>query len=198
MNSIINIVKKVIKLSTVAFSLTLIASCGGGGDSSVAPVTATSAPATPVAGTENTAPVSLPVAEPKKDYTPDAEKLLLTAQSSADLYVESDFNFNSHQQVTFNVKVTDIENKPMANKMLAISSINSEIVVHDDPRLQEKSLLTIAKTNNDGQVYLTLEVPQDVDNVLLELNALGMENDVIQLIDDAGIVMYHFQASINN
>ena len=55
------------------------------------------------------------------------------------------------------------------------------------------SLLTKVKTNENGQIYINLEVPNGVDKVLLELNALGIENDIILPIDKTGIVVHHFQ-----
>jgi len=83
----------------------------------------------------------------------------------------------------------------LANKVLSISSILSEIEEYDDPRLQEKSLLATAKTDIDGQIDLILEIPKKVDNILLELNVVGIENDVIRFIDDSAAVIYHFKPS---
>ncbi|MBL4900536.1 MAG: hypothetical protein JKX76_13045 [Colwellia sp.] len=178
MNRILNSIKK---LTAVIIFTMLIVSCGGGGgDASVTE--------TPNTATDTTSKVEL-----KKDYTPDSAKLAIMAQSSIDLYVEPNFNFNSHQKVIFNINVTNSEGEPMTNKVLSISSIYHEVEAYDDPRLQEKALLAMTKTDNDGQVYLTLEIPQSISNILLELNAVGIENEVIRLIDDSGVVMYHFQ-----
>lgn len=185
MNWILKSIKKVLKPFTIITFITLVVSCGGGGGSSteVAPEIAK------IETDEDITP-SIPIV---KSYMPDVEKLTKTAQSSTDLYVEPSFNFNSHQNVIFTINVTDREGNPIANKVLSISSIDSEIVEYDDPRLQEKSLLVMAKTDNDGQVYLTLEIPQYISKVLLELNAVGLENDVILPVDDSGVVIHEFQ-----
>lgn len=187
MNWLLERVKKAIKSFTIVIFITLIVSCGGGGDSSTEVE-----PEITEIETDNEI---IPVLQIVNSYMPDTEKLTITAQSSADLYVEPSFNFTSHQNVIFTINVSDSEGNPIANKVLSISSINSEIVEYDDPRLQEKSLLVMAKTDDDGQVNLTLEIPQYVSNVLLELNAVGLENDVIRPIDDSGVVMYNFQPS---
>lgn len=180
-------INKVVKHFSIITFITLVVSCGGGGGSSteVAPEIAK------IETDEDITPSTPAV----KSYMPDVEKLAKTAQSSADLYVEPSFNFTSHQSVIFTINVTDSEGNPIANKVLSISSIDSEIVEYDDPSLQEKSLLVMAKTDDEGQVYLTLEIPQYISKVLLELNAVGLENDVIRPIDDSGIVMHNFQPS---
>ncbi|MDX2368806.1 MAG: hypothetical protein QNK36_10440 [Colwellia sp.] len=190
MNWILNSVKNVIKSLAVIIFITLVISCGGGEGGNA------SEEVTPITVTANIVTDIAPLDQPRNDYTPDTEKLAITAQSSADLYVESSFNFTSYQNVTFTINVTDNEGNPMANKLLSISSIDSEIVEYDDPRLQEKSLLVMAKTDDDGKVYLTLEIPQYVSNVLLELNAVGLENEVILSLDTNGIVDYQFQPTL--
>lgn len=189
MNWILNRVESSIKLLVVIIFTTLIVSCGEGEGND----NESSNEVTPVMETTNLTTDTTLVAELKKDYMPDSTKLATIAQSSADLYVEPNFNFNSHQKVIFNINVTNSEGDPMVNKVLSISSIPSEVEAYDDPRLQEKSLLAMATTDNDGQIYLTIEIPQNISNILLELNVVGIENDVIRLIDNSGVVMYHFQ-----
>ena len=186
MNWLLKRIKKAVKPFTVVTFITLIVSCGGGGGDSSTEVT-------PEIAKIETDEVITPSVQIVKSYMPDEDKLAKTAQSSADLYVEPSFNFNSHQSVIFTINVTDSEGNPIANKLLSISSIDNEIVEYDDPRLQQKSLLVMAKTDDDGQVYLSLEIPQYISNVLLELNAVGLENDVILPVDDSGVVIYEFQ-----
>lgn len=193
MNWILKRVKKSVKPFTIITFITLVVSCGGGGGGGDGGSSTEVAPE--IAETEADNEIT-PIIQTVNSYMPDADKLAITAQSSADLYVEPSFNFHSYQNVVFTINVTDSEGNPIANKMLAISSIDSEIVEFDDPRLQEKSLLVMAKTDDDGQVYLTLEIPQYVSNVLLELNAVGLENEVILALDSNGIVDHNFQQKL--
>lgn len=164
--------------------------CGGGGsdssqESSAAPIEQITAVTTAI--------IAIPISV---DYTPDSDKLSSVATSSTELFVDPNFTFNSHKVVNFDIGVTDVNNKPMSNMMLSISLIDNDIVEYDDPRLQEKSFIAKVNTNNNGQVYLSIELPIRVAKVLLELNTVGMENDVIVSLDNSDTVIYHFQQQL--
>jgi hypothetical protein len=185
MNWIFNQIKNKLMLLTVITSTALLISCGGGEDGT--------SEVSSLMDKENLETEVVMLNVLKNDYKPDSTKLTITAKSSDELYVEPSFNFNNHKKVFFNVSATDAEGDPMVNKLLLISSINNEITTHDDPRLQDKSLLAMTKTNINGQAYLTLEIPQKVANILLELNAIGIENDVILPISSSGEISYQFK-----
>jgi hypothetical protein len=176
---------QLVKLFFLLLISASILACGGGGSDPVpSPISAVVAAPTPPPP---------PTAEPKdKGYSPDPLKLSAEAERSQDLFVEADFAFDSYQEVIFDINATDVNNFSLSDLILAISVIDSEIVKHDDPRLQEKSLLSMAKTDANGQIYISLELPQTAAKVLLELNALGMQNDVIISIDDGRRVVHHF------
>jgi len=186
MNWILNRFKGEMKLLAVIISTVAIVGCGGGGEEAVSETSSAIA----VESLESEVVV---LEVPKSDFMPDTAKLSTTAQSSNELYVEPDFNFNNHKKVVFNISVTNSEGEPKVNKLLLISSINNEIEGHDDPRLQDKSFLAMTKTNSDGLAQLTLEVPQHVANILLELNVVGIENDVILPLDSDETINYQFK-----
>lgn len=169
----------------------LLFGCGGGGGSdsnqetNVAPVITTTISTTPI--------IPVPTSG---DYSPDATKLTSVAGASKELFVDPNFTFSNYKIVIFDIDVTDANNKPMNNLMLSISVIDNGIVEFDDPRLQEKSFLAKAKTNNNGQIYFSLELPIRVSNILLELNAVGLENNVIFSLDDRGTVTHHFHQQL--
>jgi len=197
MNTLINQRKKLEKLFIVNAMVLVIASCGGGGggsseSSSTAP---TPTPAVTPTPTPVVTPTPTSVVTPAVDYTPSSDKLTSAAQSSSELYVEPSFKFTNFQTVILDIFVTDATSQPRGNLMLSVSAINSEIVDYDDPRLQEKSLLTKRKTGTNGRIYLNLELSNNVKKVLLELNALGVENDVIVSIDENGVIEHHFTQS---
>ena len=127
------------------------------------------------------------------DYTPEPSKLLTKAETSTELYVEPTFSFDSYKSVSFDVSVTDNLNQPVNGVMLSISFIDMDVIEFDDPRLQDKSLLTKVFTNANGQIYITLEMAQSVSKFLLELNTLGVENDVIVTLDDTGTIVHSFK-----
>jgi len=191
MNTLTNQRNKLEKLFIVNALVLVIASCGGGGGGSTESSSTAPTP-TPVV-TPTPTPVVTPT--PAVDYTPSSDKLTSAAQSSSELYVEPSFKFTNFQTVILDIFVTDATSQPRGNLMLSVSAINSEIVDYDDPRLQEKSLLTKRKTGTNGRIYLNLELSNNVKKVLLELNALGVENDVIVSIDENGVIEHHFTQS---
>jgi len=201
MNTLINQRKKLEKLFIVNAMVLVIASCGGGGGGGGSSESSSAAPTPTPAVTPTPTPVVTPTPTPvvtptpAVDYTPSSDKLTSAAQSSSELYVEPSFKFTNFQTVILDIFVTDATNQPRENLMLSVSVINSEIVDYDDPRLQEKSLLTKRKTGTNGRIYLNLELPNNVKKVLLELNALGVENDVIVSIDENGVIEHHFTQS---
>jgi len=194
MNTLMNQHEKLKKLFIANALVLLIASCGGGGggggSSESASAAATPTPTPTVTSTPT--PIVTPTPTVVVDYAPSSDKLSSAAQSSSELYVEPSFKFTNFQTVVIDVYVTDANSNPRENLMLSVSVINSEIVDYDDPRLQDKSLLTKLKTGKNGRVYLDLELPNNVKKVLLELNALGVENDVIASIDEYGVIEHHF------
>jgi hypothetical protein len=190
MNTIISKTKLALVTMTLPLILANLVSCGGESSESVAPnVTATNTAAPQESASTDTS-LSDPI-----DYSPEATKLSSIASSSTDLYVEADFNFSSHKLVIFDINIRGIDNTPTSNAMLSISMIDADIVDFDDPKMQDKALITKALSDNNGQIYLSMELPNTVNQVLLELNALGVENDVIIKIDDSGNVIHHFNSN---
>lgn len=162
----------------IIFMVASLIGCGGGGGSSEVPV---------IIPEETTNDSGDGV-----DYTPDPNKLEVTANNSSELYVETTFNFDSFKSVTFDILASDNLNKPLSGAMLLISAIDDEITAYDDPLIQDKSLLTKVFTDTNGQIYITIEMAKSVGKILLELNALGVKNDVILVIDDTNIISYSF------
>lgn len=122
------------------------------------------------------------------DYTPEVEKLDTKAGDSTQLYVEPEFQFDTFKTVTFDLQLMDYDGAPVANTMLFLSSIEEGVVALDDPNLANKSLIAVLKTDASGSVYKQVEVDQNVANVLLEINALGTENEVILAVPDSLLV----------
>ncbi len=156
----------------------LMSACGGGGGGSSE--AATSAPSAQLAttdtqtNTDNSAGSSSTVSV--VDYSPDGAKLNNEAETSLDLYVESDFNFDSYRQITLDIDLQSLNGENIADSLVYISAIASGVVALDDPKVYEKSLITVLKTDSDGSGLITFEAPQVVDNLLIEINSLGIHN----------------------
>ncbi|NQZ24142.1 MAG: hypothetical protein HRT53_19110 [Colwellia sp.] len=164
----------------IIFLVVSLLGCGGGGGSSEVPVIITEETTTDSGGEEDV------------DYSPDPDKLEITANASSELYAEATFSFDSFKSVTFDIRASDNLSKPLIGAMLLISVIDAEITAFDDPLLQNKSLLTKVFTDTNGQIYIRLEMAKSVGKILLELNTLGVKNDVILAVDDTKVITYSF------
>lgn len=119
------------------------------------------------------------------DFQPDLEKLAQQADSSSDLYVEQEFNFETFKTITMDVLVIDELGNPVDGAAMRVSVINAEIEVLTDERLQDKSLVKIARTDQFGRFYQQLELSNSVTKVLLELDNHQPGNKIIMTLDES-------------
>lgn len=173
------IIKRSVKAIAALLCLSALSACGGGGGESS---TNTPAPAPPAP-----APVEA------VDYTPDTAALDESANKSTELYVETDFNFDTFKVVTLDINATGANGQALSNTLIFISVIDSEITELDDERLQHKALLTVAKTDANGNMYRQVETASTVTKLLVELNTIGIENEVILEMPSDNYVSYRFQ-----
>jgi len=167
---------------SLSLYLSLITACGGGGGGGGS---STTTQATSV----NTVETEVIVTD---QYEPDSSLLLEEAESSSELYVSNSFRFNSHKTVIFNFTATNQQSEPLSNTLIKVSSILDDIEDLNDEGLIDRELLSVMKTDGNGQIYRTLELPQGISTVLVELNAMGIENTVILDINDLDIVTHNF------
>lgn len=190
MNTLVCKNKTLATLSTIFALAMSTVSCGGGGSDSTSPVATITPTPTPAA---TATPVTTEATEPTtQEYAPDPAKLTLAAQTSDELYVAERFTFSHYQMVSVDITTADSNGNPLVHQMLAVSVIDDEIEAYDDPRLQEKRLLTYLKTDSQGRITRDIEMPTSVNKVLLELNAVGVDNDVITTINAMGAIEHHF------
>lgn len=145
---------------------------GGGGESNPATTATVTQPVTTVVATTPVTTVVVPVV----DYTPDSDKLALEAETSLDLFVETDFNFNSFREIGLDINVQSFEGKYIADSLVYISSLPDGIVELDDERMSERSLIAVTKTDGNGHSLVRFETPQVVNNLLIEIRSLGVNN----------------------
>ncbi|MDG1751472.1 MAG: hypothetical protein P8I03_07415 [Thalassotalea sp.] len=178
-NTIISLM--MVTLSLLILSLT---GCGGGGGKTDNSVSTTSQN-TPLVTVSDTSQVVV-------DYSPEEERLTTEASSSSELYVEPTFNFDSFKVIDVDISARDVASDPLSGALVSISVIDDSISDLNDVLINEKSLLTNVFTDNNGQINITLEVPDSVNKLLLEIHALGIENKVIFNVDEAALVMHNF------
>lgn len=74
-----------------------------------------------------------------------------------------------------------------------ISVADSDITALTDERLQQKALLTVARTNTNGEVLREVETANTATKLLIELNTVGIENEVLVTLTDNNYVNYQFK-----
>jgi hypothetical protein len=90
------------------------------------------------------------------------------------------------------ISARDVADDPLSGALVSISAIDDSISDLNDALIDEKSLITNIFTDNNGQINITLEVPDSVNKLLLEIHALGIVNEVIFNIDESALVMHNF------
>ena len=181
------------QLLAVCIGVTLLSACGGGGGSSSnesstaapAPVAAPAAPADSQESADET--------DEDVDYTPDAAALDSVANKSTQLYVEPDFTFDTHKRLTLDISATGARGQVLSDTLVTVSVVDSDITALDDERLQNKALLMVAKTDGNGELYRQVEIASSQQKLRIELNALGIENEVLAAIANDNYVSYQFR-----
>lgn len=144
-------------------SLFLVA-CGGGGG--------------------GTAPASSDKANNQSvSYTPDAERLLESAESSEDLYVEEDFAFGHTQLTQLRLLINNDEGDALSHarvKVYLIDTQNLETLPGEwnDELLDHAQLMSGGLSDASGEFVRVLELPnhQGTPMLMVEVNAMGIEN----------------------
>lgn len=188
------------KLASCTLFVGVITSCGGGGS---ADSTSSSIDASPVRETASETSVNteanliVPATEAIEvvDYSPDEDLLGATAESSNDLYVETDFDFDQYKKVSINLSAILPDGEAASNRLIKIYSVHKDITEWDDQRLQSKELIFVGKTDARGVLVQDTEFSFSVKKVLMILSAVGLENKtLIDLADTNEVqITYSFE-----
>ena len=126
-------------------------------------------------------------------HQPDASKLDVNASRSKELYVEPEFGFDTFKSMTLDISVADINGNPVAGAIARILTIPADVLDLYDQRLEQKSLISVVRSDQVGRVYQVLELSNSVTRVLLELNIQSEHNKVIIELDDTQYISHFFQ-----
>ena len=129
------------------------------------------------------------------NYDADTTKLKTKANRSTDLYVEAEFNFDSHRLYTLDFSVTDKDGEPINGAILLVSTIPDGVESVDDQALLNKSLMSIVRTDQYGRVYQQVEAAKIYTNLLVELNMQTEGNKVIVDASETDYVSHHFNVN---
>lgn len=181
------ITNKMTQTATVSLFLLTISACGGGGGDG-----GTSAAPKADTGVGTTTSTTTTTTTTTVSYAPDPAKQKETASKSSELYVEEAFQFNTYKTLTLDIQAYDEEGEPLANTLMFLSSIPDEMIEKESELLRQKSLVAVLKLNENGAYYGEIEIAADVNNTLVQLNAMGIENEAIIAVPENNILQYQF------
>lgn len=174
-----------LQVKAMVLMLSVIASCGDGqtNSSNLVAETLTVPPihviATPLTGSDS--------------YTPKSNKQRKRAGKTRDLYADNNFQFNTYKVITLDINAIDDSEQALANTLLFVSALPDEVEQLDDQAITEKSLLRVFKTDASGGIYAEIEIASTVNKLLLELNTMGIENEVIVTLEQEQVVHHQFK-----
>lgn len=177
---------KIAKVALLPLFLIALTNCGGGGSGGNDNSSSTASTSTPTTVTNNTNTTQ------PESYVPDPKKQQEVADDSADLYVEEDFEFNTYKTITLDVQAFGTDGEPLANVLMFFSAIPAQMTEKESELIAEKSLIGVFKMNENGAYYGQIEVAANVTNTMLQLNTLGIENEVILALPENNILQYQF------
>jgi len=123
------------------------------------------------------------------EYQP-AESLLETkADRSNQLYVSPEFNFDNQRRITLDLMAFDDQGDPLINTLVVIKGRASESRYLDEEP-QSYELVSMLRTDDSGAVYREVELADQIDQLQIQVQTVGIENVLhIELIDDDAV--YH-------
>ena len=105
------------------------------------------------------------------------------ASSSRELAVSDNFTFTTYRAVTFDLTVdAGLVEMERYNKVI-VSSVEPDITELDDPRLENKEHLFVARPDSLGRVYRTVSVPHFVKQLLVETQNNGTTVQQLVMLD---------------
>lgn len=121
------------------------------------------------------------------DYTPSAERLMNTAESSDDLYVEESFKFDHYQTTNLSIHTNDANGEALSFAKIRIYLIDSDLVREGidtwrDELSNRIALISAGLSDANGHFERLLEIPNTHNTqptLLIEVNAVGIENKVL-------------------
>lgn len=123
-----------------------------------------------------------------EDFAPSTDRLHTPAGNSKELYVDPAFNFETHKVISLDLQAYDANNKPLANRFIFVLGRSQQANLLDDDNF---SLLSILRTDESGAVYRQIEVGSDIDELELNLKAVGIENQHNVTLEQASQQVTH-------
>ena len=114
------------------------------------------------------------------------------ASRSTELNVDSSFTFKTFQPLTLDLSVVDEDGYAVEGEVIRIYSIEEGIVELTDPRLEERTLIVMTRTDNLGRAYIDIELSNSIVNMMIETSEVGLDSKAIMSYDGQEVLSYEF------
>ncbi|MGJ8680768.1 hypothetical protein [Paraglaciecola sp.] len=132
-----------------------------------------------------------------QDYQANIQKLNIKANKTKELFVAPNFNFNTYKTLTLDILVLDETGLPRSNKLLLVSSVPTIAAADENQDIEktyaQKSVISLARTDEFGRVYKQIEVSNLLTSILIELNEKTSNNRVLLALPDSLHVSHTFE-----
>lgn len=127
------------------------------------------------------------------EYQPEPERLNSVASDSSELYATQSFSFDSSSTTRVRVSAEDVTQLPIIGATVRVFGMKDEFADWQDIGDTDRQLLLVGQTNNLGFLEKSLEVSPLIKQLLLTIDAVGIENKVIVMVSD--VIAHHFQGN---
>ena len=123
-------------------------------------------------------------------YIPDENLLDEPAMASSELYVDQDFSFGMQSLLLLRVSASGVDGSPVASTTIHIYALKEKFTSWQEIGQSDRELLAIGSTDELGSFQQSLEVSPLVEQLLITVNAIGIENKALLAVDK--ILSHHF------
>ncbi|GLS24788.1 hypothetical protein [Marinibactrum halimedae] len=128
--------------------------------------------------------------EAEVDYTPNEDLMISDADNSSELYVENTFSFSASTLVDIQITGNYTNGDAIANSLVRVYKVDDSVEELTEESAYEKSLLLVGMTDSSGALNQLVEWPNNLKKVIVEIEAVGVENEALLSVDDA--IVHHF------
>lgn len=113
------------------------------------------------------------------------------ASRSTEMVVQPDFNFHSHKTIQLKIQVADDAKQELAQAIVRVYLATDALLTAPKSEMGQALLLT-GRTNDNGWILRQLQVPVTVNELLVAVQAMGVEGPKLVQIPESGEVVVKF------
>ena len=120
--------------------------------------------------------------------------MISEAETSGELYVETDFRFNNTTTYVVRLSATREDGTPVGNTLVNLYRVPGSDAAMDEVSQENADHIAIGQTNQFGEFERSIEIAEADTAILASINVVGAENQVVLSTDSAenAVITYHF------